>query len=75
MKIFDLDTAAAVIAATGLRPTVKGREDGGKMGFVFPDEAVVTDAISRYVTDELVLPARQLLQTRGDLYKQIRRAK
>jgi len=75
MKIFDLDTAAAVIAATGQRPVLKGREDGGRMGFTFPDDATVTDAVARYVTDQLLLNAKHLLQVRGDLYKQIRRAK
>ncbi len=73
MKIFDLDMAAAVIAATGQRPVIKSRQEAGRMSFSFPDDAAVTEAVARYATDQLQLPARQLLLIRGDLYKQIRR--
>lgn len=73
MKVFDLDTAAAVIAATGQRPVIKSRHEAGRMTFSFPDDAAVTEAVAKYATDQLQLPARQLLLIRGDLYKQIRR--
>jgi hypothetical protein len=74
MKVFELDMAAAVIAATGLRPAIRSRQEAGRVSFTFPDDAAVTDAVARYATNQLMLSARQLLLIRGDLYKQIRRA-
>lgn len=75
MKIFDLDTAAAVIAATGQRPVLKSRENSGRVRFTFLDDQPITDAVACYVTDQLLLNAEHLLQVRGDLYKQVRRTK
>jgi len=73
MKVFDLDTAAAVIVATGHRPKIKRREADGRMTFSFPDDPTVTEAVAQYATDQLLLSSRQLLLTRGDLYRQIKR--
>lgn len=75
MQIQSLDMAAAVIAATGQRPVINGRGDGGRLGFAFPEDAAISDAVARYVTGELLLPAKHLLQVRGELYKQLRGAK
>lgn len=73
MKITNLDMAAAITAATGINSTLLLPSDHGLTGFLFPDTPEITSAAALYFTGELSLPAKKLLQARGDLYRQLKR--
>ena len=71
LEIKDLNMAAAITAATGQDAVLNERGDG-LSGFLFPDTPEVTGAAALYFTDSLILPARQLLRVRGDLYRRLK---
>lgn len=75
MIVKDLNAAAAVIAATGVHPTLNDPKEIGLTGFTFPDSPETTRALALFTTGELLLDAKKLLRVRSTLYKQIRRKK
>ncbi len=73
MQVRNLDMAAAITTATGISSILILPTDQGLTGFLFPDTPETTNAAALYYTGELTLPAKKLLQVRGDLYRQLKR--
>lgn len=71
IEIKELNAAAAITAKTG-QDSVLNERGEGLSGFLFPNCPDVTEAVALYFTDSLILPARQLLRVRGDLYRRLR---
>ncbi len=73
MRTTSLELASVIIAETGQHPIISLGGNAKPLHFFdFPDSDEILAAAARYASDELILPARHLLQVRSMLYREMR---